>query len=239
MLGISWETERTENLIRFPHPENTSNLFYLENGKDIILYDSYDHKRKRYTCHRESSDCMHFRCGHQIYHIHQFAETMARNGHTYEPAEPISNLDLFEKRYLDRTLKGEDGALIPYRMIWINNNTFINSEDWHSRQMPVEDRLAICICPAAEPKRQVCLMDGKFSKEFLSVSDLYSRLPDIPMANHEVRQILHSARLAEKNQSLDLKLQTAVKKAAALSESINIISAPEKSRRSRQEETRQ
>ena len=107
MLGISYITERTENLIRFPHPENPTTLFFLESGKHIIFHDSYDGSSKRFACTRNPRDCMHFQFGCRTYHINEFAEVMARNGHTYEPEKPITNLELFEKKYLNRSLVGD------------------------------------------------------------------------------------------------------------------------------------
>lgn len=177
---------------------------------------------------------MHFSLGGQVFHIHQFAEIMARNGHTYEPAEPISRPELFEKRYLDRSLTGNDGHPIPYRMIWTNNNVFLGSEDWYSRQMPLENRQAICFCPAADRHRQVCLVNGKFTKEFLPIPELYNRLPDITMATHEHRQIKFTAQQVEQAQSLDGKLQDAARRAIPPAD--NTIMSQEKNQKIRQEE---
>lgn len=192
MLGITRDTAKEHNLIRFPHPSDPVDLFFVENGQDIIVHDAYDNTNRRRKC-EAYGDQMHFYCGGKIYHIQEYADLARMHGHTYEPAEPIQDITLFAQKILDRDFLDDDGKPIPYRVLWCNNGAFIHGEGWFERQMQQEDRLAICICHDADSNRQACLVNGLYQKEFMSVPDLIKRLNSISMERFERRQIEHSA----------------------------------------------
>lgn len=206
MLGITYRTAAEHNLIRFPHANDPIDLFFLESGNDIIIHDSYDHKHHRVTCTGIPGEHSHFYDGNgHCYHINEFSERMKKNGHSYEPAEPIEDLKLFAPKYLDREPADGNNKAIPYRMIWCNNTSYLYSNSWFDRKMPEPDRLAICICPDAAPDRKACLVDGSSHKEFLSLNDLRSRLDHISMEPYERRQVQHSALQAERQHPMKTK----------------------------------
>ena len=193
----------------------------MEPGRDIVIHNSFDGKDRRSTC--KPIGQMHFECDNNTWHIHQFAEVMARNGHTYEPAEPISDLTLFAHKYLDRDLTGEDGKPIPYRMIWCNNGSFLNGENWLDREMPPEERFAFFINPDAQPERQACLVDGNFEKEFMPLDELTDIMGIYGLLPFEEKQVMHSVIQAERQSaqreaaSFEDKIQDAQTRAGAVS----------------------
>jgi len=199
MYGISFDTVKEQNLIYFPHPKNPTSLFFMESGKDLLFQNSSFSEPCRVHCEAYSGDYMHFKFGSSCYHVQQFAELAEGNGHKYEPADPIIGFELFEKKYLDRSLTDEYGKLIPYRMIWFNNNVFHGGETWFSRQMSVEQRRAVCICPEAALDRQACVIDGQFNTTFMSLSDLRDLVCSgemkysFGMQEFEKRQVLSSS----------------------------------------------
>lgn len=135
---------------------------------------------------------MHVKAGGQYYHIQEFAELMAQNAHTYEPAAPMEDMSLFAAKYLDRDLVDDDGKMLPYRMIWTNNAALLDHEHWAAREMPPEKRLAVCFCAEATKDRQVCLIDGHHNLSFKPLTDLdYDGLAISGMKNYEQKQLLH------------------------------------------------
>ncbi len=192
MLGISYDKAIDKNLIRFPDPAKPINLFFIEDGQSIVIHDSFTRSDRQVACKAIGSG-MHFEADNSVYHIMQFAELMAKNKRSYEPAAPLSDLSLFSKKFLDRSLVNEDGKFLPYRVIWCNNDAFLGAESWFAQEMPREERMAVCLNPDAPTERQVCFVDGNFNKEFGTLEMLRNRISDIEMLPFERRQVLASA----------------------------------------------
>lgn len=219
MLGITYENAKENQLIRFPHPKNPTNLFFLKDGQEVIIYKPFDQNSIKLKCENMPHyDPYHFKVDGQWLHIDQFAEFMKRNGNTYVPAEPLDDISVFEKKYLDRELCDENGKIKPYYLIWCNNGSFLNSETWYDRQMPESERLSIFLCPDAITRRQACIMDGLHNKKFMSLYVLGKRLEKIEMEPFEKQQVISLAvKIQDKafeQKPLDTRLQNAIKRSA-------------------------
>ena len=103
MLGITYENATENQLIRFPHPKNPINLFFIKDGQEVIVYKPHDQNPSKLKCKNMAHyDPYHFTVNGDCMHITQFAELMERNGNTCIPAEPLDDISVFEKKYLDR-----------------------------------------------------------------------------------------------------------------------------------------
>ena len=91
MLSLNYDAldSGDKKYIRFPDPNTYQDMFLLEDGKKLLFHDSYDHTDRAVTC--KYIDPYHFYFGSTVFHIHQFAELMQRNGHTYDPLNYVTD----------------------------------------------------------------------------------------------------------------------------------------------------
>ena len=106
--------------IRFVDPDTWQDMFLLEDGKKLLFHDSYDHTDRAVTC--KYIDPYHFYFGSTVFHIHQFAELMQRNGHTYDPLNYVTDFTPYHAIIADRDLKDEDGKHIRYHVLAVQGN---------------------------------------------------------------------------------------------------------------------
>lgn len=171
-----------KKLIMFPDAKTYQPMFYLEDGKNLAFQFSDGDKITKPCKHLGSH---HFMFGTSTFHIHQFAELHERNGNTYEPLEQITDLSLFRKFYADRSLKGEDGKIIPYRSL-----VGFHPDNYN------DPRTVLSICPEAEPDRQVCVwnkigdVDPVIQYDFYSIPEAWTTvLPILPVTRHELNLV--------------------------------------------------
>lgn len=184
MLDMNAVTEAGIKLIRFPDVKNNyETMFYLEDGKNLtVRMDSGEIITK--PCKQVGSH--HFYFGTNCYHIDQFAEMNHRNCNTCLPPQQPTDLSLYRKLYADRSLKGEDGKLIPYRALL--------GFDMDRFGTPAT---ALLLCPEAEADRRVCVRrtyeeagTTKVSSTFYSMEDALRRvLPKLPMSRYEQKLV--------------------------------------------------
>lgn len=188
MQSISYDTAKTNKLIRFMTPGNfmsTEDAFYIADGDRIRITSGYDGRVTSHICHY--IDPYHFRVGTTAFHMDQFSEVMGKSGSTYEPEMPITDLSYYETKYLDRTLKDGEGRLVPYHEI-------IAQYDDYCQHKP---KLSISVCPDADALRTVCIIQRRgeeFDKVFHSFHRLQERISDdlYSALNHWDRRTIHT-----------------------------------------------
>lgn len=145
--------------IRFVDPDTWQDMFLLEDGKKLLFHDSYDHTDRAVTC--KHIDPYHFYFGSTVFHIHQFAEVMQRNGHTYDPLNYVTDLSLYRPIIADRSLKDEEGSFIRYHVLAVQGN-----DPYHSA--------GVAFSPEAPEDRQIYVYNrgDEFHSRFCSCEDL-------------------------------------------------------------------
>lgn len=147
--------------IRFVDPNTYQDMFLLEDGKKLLFHDSYDHTDRAVTC--KYIDPYHFYFGSTVFHIHQFAELMQRNGHTYDPLIYVTDFTPYHAIIADRDLKDEDGKHIRYHVLAVQGN-----DPYHSA--------GVAFCPEAAEDRQIFVYNrgDEYHSRFCSCKDLLS-----------------------------------------------------------------
>lgn len=210
MLSISYDTAKQNRLIRFRSPGSffeTRDAFYIKDGDRIRITSGYDGKVTSHVC--EYIDPTHFRVSHAVFHMDQFSEVMGKNGSSYEPETPITDLSFFETKYCDRALVDETGKRIPYHEV-------LTLQDTSRSDKP---QLSISICPRADALCTVCLTEhknGAVNQTFMSFKRLYSCISEelYSILNQWDRRALYAI-LCEhypltKHPSLKNRMETAV-----------------------------
>ena len=162
--------------------KNYQPMFYLEDGKDLTVRTGVG---EYVTLPCRYIDSHHFYFGSECFHIDQFAELNQRNGNVCEPPAPITDLSLFVKQYMDRSLLGEDGKPIPYRALVGFDPDYYGPT------------VALGICPEASADRQVCLrtrsevqgkvfVDYRFASFAGAMNDF---LPQLPLSRYEQKLV--------------------------------------------------
>lgn len=151
--------------IRFPDPNTYQDMFLLEDGKKLLFHDSYDHTDRAVTC--KYIDPYHFYFGSTVFHIHQFAELMQRNGHTYDPLNYVTDFTPYLAIIADRDLKDEDGKHIRYHVLAVEGN-----DPYHSA--------GVAFCPEAPEDRQIFVYNHGYESHsrFCSCADLLAEAFD-------------------------------------------------------------
>lgn len=157
--------------------KNYTTSFWLEDGKTATVI-RHDGQRNTQTC--KYIDDYHFYFGSNCFHVVQFAEFLQRNGLRCEPESYITDLQLYEKKYLDRELKDVDGIRIPYRAIL-------------SVEKDIKHEKIVAICPQTRIDRMVAVSDWSYGcvpvTNYCSVDDALSKvIPslDIPRQHQEL-----------------------------------------------------
>lgn len=145
--------------IRFPDPNTYQDMFLLEDGKKLLFHDSYDHTDRAVTC--KYIDPYHFYFGSTVFHIHQFAEAMQRNGSTYDPLNYVTDLSLYRPIIADRSLKDEEGDFLRFHVLAVQGD-----DPFHSA--------GVAFCPEAPEDRQIYVYNrgDEFHSRFCSCKDL-------------------------------------------------------------------
>lgn len=163
MMFVDHDVLKAKRMIRFPDSETSQDLFVLADGAKLLFHDSHLNEDKAVRC--SYIDPTHFSFGNSIFHIHQFAEVMLGNGHSYEPLNFVTDLSVYEKKYFDRDLLDADGKRIPYAVL-------VGSE----RGAYHDVTKGIAFCPQAPEERQVCVFafpaDGSRYQRFCSADAL-------------------------------------------------------------------
>lgn len=163
MLSLNYDAldSGDKKYIRFPDPNTYQDMFLLEDGKKLLFHDSYDHTDRAVTC--KYIDPYHFYFGSTVFHIHQFAELMQRNGHTYDPLIYVTDFTPYHAIIADRDLKDEDGKHIRYHVLAVQGN-----DPYHSA--------GVAFCPEAAEDRQIFVYNrgDEYHSRFCSCKDLLS-----------------------------------------------------------------
>lgn len=184
MIDMNAVAEAGIKLIRFPDVKNNYEpMFYLEDGKNLTVQMDGGELITN-PCKQVGSH--HFYFGNNCFHIDQFAELNHRNCNTCLPPQQPTDLSLYRKTYADRTLKDEDGKLIPYRALV--------GFDVDRYGTP---GTALLLCPQAAADRQVCVRrlyeengTTKASNDFYSMAQALRRvLPKLPMSRYEQKLV--------------------------------------------------
>lgn len=186
-LAVSESSKRLINIRDANRDYQTA--FWLEDGKSLTVIRP-DGSRVTETC--KYIEPYHFYFGTTCYHIDQFAELVSRNNMRLEPEEYVTDLSLYNKYYMDRTLHDSAGKLIPYRSLIM-------------KELPSRDTQVIGICPDAQIGRQVAFWDGTkdLAKEsgttFYSIAQAKEELlPSLELTIHEQKVLLAIFDEAEK-----------------------------------------
>jgi len=221
MQAISYDTAKKHKLIRFMSPGSflsAQDAFYIQDGDRIRITSGDDGTVTSHIC--QYIDPTHFQVSYAIFHMDQFSETMGKNGSSYEPETPITDLSFYEKKYYDRSLKDETGKLIPYHEIVVQY-------DAASMHHPV---FSIAVCPSADASRTVCITERKadrFKQTYLSFArlqecisgELYSILNRWDLRT--LNAVLHEQYIT-RQQSLSTHMQTAAMKKEAQTHSQSV-----------------
>lgn len=163
MMFVDHDVLKAKRMIRFPDSETSQDLFVLADGAKLLFHDSHLNEDKAVRC--SYIDPTHFSFGNSVFHIHQFAEVMLGNGHSYEPLNFVTDLSVYDKKYFDRDLLDAEGKRIPYVVM-------VGSERGHYNDVTK----GIAFCPQASEERQVCVFsfspDGGQWKRFYSADAL-------------------------------------------------------------------
>lgn len=163
MLSLNYDAldSGDKKYIRFPAPNTYQDMFLLEDGKKLLFHDSYDHTDRAVTC--KYIDPYHFYFGSTVFHIHQFAEAMQRNGSTYDPLNYVTDLSLYRPIIADRSLKDEEGDFLRFHVLAVQGN-----DPFHSA--------GVAFCPEAPEDRQIFVYNrgDEYHSRFCSCKDLLS-----------------------------------------------------------------
>lgn len=164
MLSLNYDALESgdKKYIRFPDPNTYQDMFLLEDGKKLLFHDSYDHTDRAVTC--KYIDPYHFYFGSTVFHIHQFAELMQRNGHTYDPLNYVTDFTPYHAFIADRDLKDEDGKHIRYHVLAVQGGVQGN-DPYHSA--------GVAFCPEAAEDRQIFVYNrgDEYHSRFCSCKD--------------------------------------------------------------------
>lgn len=167
MLSLNYDVLESgdKKYIRFVDPDTWKDMFLLQDGKKLLLHDSYDHTDRAVVC--KYIDPYHFYFGSNVFHIHQFAEVMQCNGHTYDPLNYETDLSLYHPIIADRNLKDEAGKIIRYHVLTVQGD-----DPYHSA--------GVAFCPEAAPDRQIYVYNrgAEFHSRFCSCKDLLNEVLD-------------------------------------------------------------
>lgn len=161
MLSLDYDALESgdQKYIQFVDPDTWRPMFLLEDGKKLLFHDSYGHTDRAVTC--KYIDPYHFCFDSSCLHIHQFAELMQRNGHTYDPLNYVTDFTPYHAIIADRDLKDEDGKHIRYHVLAVQGN-----DPYHSA--------GVAFCPEAAEDRQIFVYNrgDEYHSRFCSCKDL-------------------------------------------------------------------
>lgn len=161
MLSLDYDALESgdQKYIQFVDPDTWRPMFLLEDGKKLLFHDSYGHTDRAVTC--KYIDPYHFYFDSSCLHIHQFAELMQRNGHTYDPLNYVTDFTPYHAIIADRDLKDEDGKHIRYHVLAVQGN-----DPYHSA--------GVAFCPEAAEDRQIFVYNrgDEYHSRFCSCKDL-------------------------------------------------------------------
>ena len=160
MLSLDYDALESgdQKYIQFVDPDTWRPMFLLEDGKKLLFHDSYGHTDRAVTC--KYIDPYHFYFDSSCLHIHQFAELMQRNGHTYDPLNYVTDFTPYHAIIADRDLKDEDGKHIRYHVLAVQGN-----DPYHSA--------GVAFCPEAAEDRQIFVYNrgDEYHSRFCSCKD--------------------------------------------------------------------
>ena len=167
MLSLNYDAMESgdKKFIQFVDPDTWRPMFLLEDGKKLLFHDSFGHTDRAVTC--KYIDPYHFYFDNNCVHIHQFAELMQRNGHTYDPLNYVTDLTPYHAIIADRSLKGEDGKPIRYHVL----------AEQGKDQFHVS---GVAFCPNAAEDRQIFVYNrgDEYHSRFCSCKELLNEVFD-------------------------------------------------------------